>query len=613
MWLTRSATYLSVTLMASLYITESETQAFNSSLAIEIAKHLNKAHKFSNFVFFLSENLLNDTEIMDDFLPQFWKKFPRTPYVTVTRQHYRMQGFLDKRSLIYIFVTGYDDPILPLAAQNLRRIRYYPIIFVFLPRGIYDKPFTAGSEVYVNFTDNLVNIFEWIWKRQFSRTFLLSVDNNIYIHDLFPVPTIVNKTDNWSVKDLFVKIGNNFKGHIIKTPICYDLPRVFRLPSNELSGVSGKLFKAFVRFINASLIDDATCYSIKEPYNLTKILQDVSEGRLQISVHSYTEMLNSPAGSSYPIGINDFCFIVPFRRRSPEHLFLQRTLQNSTWLFVVFAIFYVTFAIWWLTTEERRDFSLAFLQSISSFLYAPPLQILYLHIKYTRFFSILLFILGFCLTNLFQSKMSSYLTASLPDSQINTVADLLATDLKIIVMEHELPILKAIGYDDAFLKRFVPVKKNFMDSHRDRLNATYAYSSQTDRWNFVKIQQLQLKYPVFHLSEICIGPYYLVYPIREDSVFYKPLKYFILYAHQYGLQTHWNREAFSEALALKYVSMLDVNEEIKPLSMNFFRSIWLIWGIGITLSGAAFIVEMRETVFERINARAGNEWQRYVE
>uniref|UniRef100_A0A1A9WV32 Ionotropic glutamate receptor C-terminal domain-containing protein n=1 Tax=Glossina brevipalpis TaxID=37001 RepID=A0A1A9WV32_9MUSC len=562
--ITSHATYLLLILMASHFIMETKTQVFNSSLAIEISKSLHKAFKIRNFVFFLSEHLLNDMDIMADFFPKFWKNFPRTPYVMVTRMYSHMQGFLDTRSLIYVFTTGYDDPILNLAANNLKGIRYFRTILVFLPRGIHNKSIVLDAEEYVNFNDNLLNIFAWIWKKQFSRTLLLSVANNIYLQEPFPTPTIINKTDNWSIGDFFIRYTKNLRGRIIKTPICYDLPRVFRLPNNVPSGVSGKLFAAFMRSINASLIDDTTCYSIKTPYNLTKILQDVYEGHFEISIHSYTEMLHSPAGSSYPVGINDFCFIVPFRRHSPEHLFLQRTLQNSAWVLVVFGVFYVTLCILWLSPEEKRDFSLAFLQSISSFLYLPPPQTLNTRAKYTHILSILLFILGFCLTNLYQSKMSSYLTASLPDSQINTMADLLATDLKVMVMEHELPILKSAGFHSEFLKRLIPVKKDIMDFHRDHLNTTYGYSSQTDRWHFLNKQQVQLNYPLFHLSEICIGPYYLVFPIHEDSILHKSLRYFILYTAQYGLQVYWSRGAFADALALKYVNMMVVNEEIKP-------------------------------------------------
>ncbi|XP_059225726.1 uncharacterized protein LOC131997883 [Stomoxys calcitrans] len=593
--------------------TVASPQMVDNRFVFKIVQNLQQLYEFRNFVFFISPRLAIESEIADDFLQGFWKMFPFIPTVMMLNNKESMRGFLGTSSLCMVLTTHLEDPIMEVAALSMKGVRLLKTIFILFPQKL-EKAKAAKAAKATDpfqehkFFEDLGVLYHWIWKKQFINTLLITIHNNVFIQEPYPLRKLVNITNNWNVHSFFVNYRDNFKGYVIRTPLRHDLPRIFymtRLPNgskrtHRVSGVSGKLFMAFLGHINATFDEYYKDGKETEPVQLAKIIEMVESGELDISLHSYTDMLKSTAGNSYPIGINDWCFMVPFRNQSPEHLYLQKSFQSYTWLLICFSVLYIAIGIWLCTPQDQHNLSLAFLQAISSMLLIMPLRILTLPIARIRFIYVLLFLLGFLVTNLYVSKMASFLTASPTVPQISTIQDIIDAKLGAMIMAYEYEILKEFNWPKQFMDLVVNATKPVMDKHRDRLNTSYGYATQTDRWVFANRQQRYMKKPIFRLSDTCIGPYYHVYPMLRDSHLAQPLEAFIVRSLEAGLILHWEREAFQDALYLGYMRMIPENCSIMALKLDFFRSIWYLWWFGLILGSLVFYLEVKRVTWWKI-------------
>ncbi|XP_059225727.1 uncharacterized protein LOC131997884 [Stomoxys calcitrans] len=591
-------------------VTSSMITKMDITFAVELVASMHSLHEFQNFVFFITQRLIwNGNHLAGDLLQEFGKELSMVPAVMLINNTKEMKGFLSTPTLSLVLTTNHDDPIMEVAALSMHGMRLFKTLFIYYPQ---------SSETQESLRTNIDLLYQWIWKHQFINTVLITVEQNIFIQQPYPKPQVINITEDWSMQSFFINYRRNFQGYIIKTPIRKDFPRVFYMSKEQpgikiksrVSGASGKLFMAFVKHINATISQPGYIGHENEPANVPELLDRVASGQLEISMHSYNDMLNTSSGKSYPIGINDWCIMVPFRKHSPEHEYLQKSFQTYTWLLICFSVVYIAMGIWICSPEQKRDMGVCFLQALSSTLLIMPLKILQTATMRMRCLYVLLFISGFLVTNLYSSKMSSFLTAAPEVTQIDTVQDVINEKLPIMVETYEYNVLLLNNYPKEFMDLVIPVSKSKMDQHRDFFNTSYGYSTQSDRWNFANFQQRFLKNPTFHLSKICIGPFYHVFPLLGDSHLAKPLETFIKDALEMGLTRHWQRQAFLDALFLGYVHMIPNQSSFEPLPLNFFRSLWILLGFGTAMGCLTFVLELRGIDWPKIQKGCGKCCQR---
>uniref|UniRef100_A0A1I8Q6A1 Ionotropic glutamate receptor C-terminal domain-containing protein n=1 Tax=Stomoxys calcitrans TaxID=35570 RepID=A0A1I8Q6A1_STOCA len=588
-----------------------QPQMVNNSFVIEIVSSIHELYQFKNFVFYISERLALDTEISNDFFHDYWETFPLVPSILMINNNQSMDGYLSTPTLCLIMTTGFDDPIMRLASVGLKGVRSLKTIFIYFPI-LSSEEYYRNLKEYIGFYETIRRVYGWIWRKQFINCLLVTVDNNIFIHEPYPTLRIINVTSKWNSSTFFVDYSTDFKGYVINSPIRYDLPRVFYMTGPRyglgkkkphLSGVSGKLFMVFVDHIKASYNESQTDGHEDDPVDLAETVKMIELKQLEISMNSYTGVIGSNIGNSYPIGINDWCMMVPYRNETPAHMFLQRSFRPYTWYFMCCSIFYIALSLWVVTPPPRRDITMSLLQAICSMLLITPLRIIRGTGARIRLIFVMLFIMGFCFTNLYLTKMASFLTASPDVPQINTMQDVIDAKLPIMITNGEYENMLSKNLSAEFMALMVPVSKGEIDKHRDAFNNSFGYCIQSDRWDFLSLQQRFMKNPIFHLSKICTGPYAHIIPIQRDSHFAKPLQEFIISAFQYGLISHWNHEAFADALYLDYVKVILEDDIVEPLSLTYFRSIWIIWCTGLLLSGLAFCLELEWHLWQQNRER----------
>ncbi|XP_017051084.1 uncharacterized protein LOC108094825 [Drosophila ficusphila] len=577
-------------------------QLINNSFVLEVFFKITQLYHFKNFIFYISEKLDLKNKDATEFFHDFWTYFPLAPNLFITREHEEavpMMQFISTPSLVMIFTTGKDDPIMELASQSLKGIRWLKTIFILFPTL---KHRDLSLESFANFSAEINEIYEWIWSKQFINTLLVTIRDNVFVLDPYPTPSVVNITGNWKAEDFFHKYAKNMKGYAIKTPILYDLPRVFKsdrptnnFEKNFVHGTSGNLFFGFLEFVNATLVDTTANMTV-DYLNITNLLDLVSQGVYETLIHSFTELITKyVVGYSYPIGINDCCIMVPYRRQSPEDQYMREALQQSVWILIIFFTFYMTLAIWICSPLRPRDLSASFLQSICTITYSPPTFIICTPTLRMRYLYILLALMGIVTSNLYISRMTSYFTTAPPQRQINTVEDVVNANLRIkmLVVERDRMAKSPLHYPESYMRQVDLVDKLFLDLHREPFNTSYGYTVSSDRWIFLDMQQHHLRKPIFRLTDICEGPFYHVFPLHSDSHLRSPMTEFIMIAQQAGLMNHWKREAFREAVHLGRIKVHRFDEEPTALSLDFFSSLFRTWTFGLVLSGLAFAAEMK--------------------
>ncbi|XP_037717455.1 uncharacterized protein LOC119551912 [Drosophila subpulchrella] len=576
----------------------------NNSFVLEMFFRITQLYHFKNFIFYISERLDLKNKDSQEFFHDFWTYFPMAPNLIITREHQvatPMMQFISTPSLVMIFTTGKEDPIMEVAAQSLRGIRWLKTIFILFP-SIESREFDSSLESFAHFKAGIKNIYDWVWSKQFINTLLVTIKDSVFVLDPYPTPLVVNKTGEWRAEDFFQKYAKNMKGYVVRTPILYDMPRVFksdrptnRYEKNFVHGTSGSLFLGFLEFVNATLLDTSVNMTVGY-LNMTDLLDLVAQGVYETLIHSFTEITTKYVVSySYPIGINDCCIMVPFRNQSPADQYMREALQNNVWILIILFTLYIALAIWLCSPLRPRDLSAAFLQSICTLTYSAPTFIIRTPTLRMRYLYIVLAIWGIVTSNLYISRMTSYFTTAPPQRQVNTVQDVVEANLRIkmLAVEHERMAKSPLQYPESYMRQVDLVDKHMLDLHRDPFNTSFGYTVSSDRWRFLNMQQLHLWKPIFRLTDICEGPFYHVFPMHRDSHLRSPMTEYIMIAQQAGLMNHWKREAFWEAVHLHRIQVHLFDEEPIALTLDFFVSVLRTWTLGLILSGLAFAAEMK--------------------
>ncbi|XP_034476081.1 uncharacterized protein LOC117783036 [Drosophila innubila] len=592
---------------------EMELHIINNSFVLDIIKRIDRSKKFKNFIFYVSEELNLNNPGGAEFFQNFWFSFPLVPRIFMRRPEYSptlIRDLISTPTLVLVCTTSHTDPIMEVAAQSLRGMRWLKTVFILFP----------GLRKDTNPRDALwshvKNVLDWTWSKQFTSTLLLTIENSLFVLNPYPTPRVENKTHTWRVSDISNEVHNaiNTKGYQIKTPVLNDLPRVFKgTDRNTVYGTSANFFKDFLEFINATMLDTSGNLTMKA-FDLPYLLELVTQGVYETLIHSFTDLNgNYSVSISHPIGINDWCIMVPYSSESVQELYVREALQDNVWLLLLLAVIYMTFAVWLCSPRRPRDLSGALLQCICSITNNPPLSIIREATLRMRFLYLIFFIMGLNSSNMYISKMTSYLTTAPAPRQLNTVQDIINANLRILAQGYEYDrLLKSPElYTPRFMQQVEVVSPEVLQNHRDVLNRSFGYMVPSDRWDFINMQQSHLNSPNFRLTDICSGPFYHVYPMHLDSHLRSSHQNFILIAQQAGLEVHWKGQAFWEALRMHHFQLFIDDEEPTPLSMSFLASVMRAWCWGLVLAGIAFAFEMKWHEYDTLILQLKRIWQQF--
>ncbi|KAH8418376.1 hypothetical protein KR222_004507, partial [Zaprionus bogoriensis] len=563
----------------------------NNSFFIDVLTRVYRLKKLKNIVLFVSERLKLNNPQGGEFFDMFWRDFEYLPRIFWRRDHNYSTAIMRQIStpaMVLIMTTERDDPIMEVAAGSMTSMRWMKTIFLLIPRLKPDDTLRGMVK----------NLLKWSWTRQFSNSFLITIGNNLFLVNPYPKFKIQNKTRHWSTPDLFKASSSliNTMGYDIRTPVLTDIPRVFKgADGKSIYGTSARFFLGFLDFINATMTDTSASLSY-DYFDLSNMLDLMTQGVYETLIHSFTDLDgNHTVGLSYPLGINDLCVVVPYRNQSTQDRYVREALQQNVWMLLLLAAIYISLGIWLCSPRRPRDLSSAMLQCVCSITNNAPIGILKAPTLRMRYIYMLLFFFGVNCSNMYISKMASYLTSTPSPRQISTLEDIIEADLRILVQRYEYDCIdrSAQNFPRRFMQQFQLIGSESIKDQRDQMNSSYGYLVPSDRWSFIHMRQKHLHRPLFHLTSICSGPYYHVFPMHIDSHLRSAHQNYILISMQAGLNGYWSQQVFWDVLHFRRFQFFVPGEEPSPLSMSFLSSMVRAWCFGLVLAGIAFCFEMK--------------------
>ncbi|XP_001995178.2 uncharacterized protein LOC6568732 [Drosophila grimshawi] len=446
----------------------------------------------------------------------------------------------------------------------------------------------------------LRNIFAKLWSLQFMRVLVLH-RQRIYTYTPYPSVRYYEIKLEHSSQLFPHHMPHNLHGYVISTPAQNDLPRVFRLRDERtgvllIRGYGYRVLAEFLHRHNVRLIisNAGEILNLESNVNMTRINKLIGENKLEITMHPYVSIDRDLGILSYPLHIAQNCLIMPVRNEIPRFMYLLRPFHWSSWILLLFAVIYISLALYWLRPGLGHSPGLSFLVALCQLLflsapnhtYAPSLRYFLVALQ--------LSVLGFFVTNWYSNQLSSSLTATLVGEQVNTFEQLIAQQQRILSKHHEVRML--LEQVPPHLKQ--QVERLVIGSEAGEqvsallhFNVSYAYPFTVERWQFFALQQQYADKPIFRYSSVCLGAPVIGYPMRKDSHLESPLKHFIMRIQSIGLFQHWIVSDFNDALNAGYVHHIDNTRSFKALDLDAMRLGWFILLGGWLLTAVVFLGE----------------------
>ncbi|XP_029404232.2 uncharacterized protein LOC105233826 [Bactrocera dorsalis] len=557
---------------------------------------------------FISEQLSKAIYVdIEEFIVEFDVELKLTQTVLTHRNDRPFIATEMKKTILSIvFTSGPDDNIMDAHDYALGS-RHNTFSFIIMLKRITD------FGVVVRFLQDLR-------RRKFQNPMLyyVSVDgrNQIYGYTVFPHFEIVDRANYLDQLSgdytRFLAGGLDTMGYQICTPLRQDLPGVFHAPDasgkvTSWQGSSFSLLRLFTDYINATLVS----YEMPKDrlggnvIDMKAAMDLLRHDEITFLAHAYALFYEDDIISlSYPIGVVRWCLMVPIWNSVTTIFYPLEPFDELTWLciVVVFGALLLMQTLCCLlqgTHELATRLSDGILHSfcLSTGISAPSLIAAPNALDFFIFTTF--FFYGFFLTANYTSLLGSILTVTSFRAQFNTMDDLIAANLSVLIIDYELEFLYSGGLalPSNFSRLIQPVDVATFIKYQYSFNTNYAYFVTEEKWHFLDLQQQYLKPGFFKFSNICFGTFFLAFPMQRDSLFYRSLEYYTFRMHSSGLMDHYERTAFDYAVHAGLVKRLAQNAEYTSAGMQHLVVVFLML---LTMYAVSLLVFLLERLSHRL-------------
>lgn len=462
--------------------------------------------------------------------------------------------------------------------------------------------------------------FRWCWGKGLTNALiLLDLENTnirqyqIYNYNHFKEPRVINMT-GFSKEDLYPDKFRDLNRFKIRTLAAYDPPRVFERGScinsnnkRQFLGYMATLFQTFLKEYNA---DTQLLYSNKtQVTSALEIFKLVQNDDVDLVINPCIAMEGTHL--SYPIRMQRRCFVLPFPNQLAKYKYFIMPFDTEIWL---------AFLITWLVmslakiygryfgnqTNANRslDVSHTFLDVWRIFICLP--SSLPSYYKYHKWFHCIWFCLiatiGFILSNLYLASLTSFFSRLNFDSPINTLADMIRSNITVDAIDYELPWIlhnRDLPYGLSEMLK----GRNYFELMADvlSLKENMSYTALEDQIYFALHQQMHLKKPISHVVSECLTtlPFGILMP--RHSQFEIPLNRFSLRCAASGLIQKWSTDSIQDGLCAGIISMRIPQLRVdQPLMLEHFQFGWFVLVGGYILGFVVFLFENMGRICKRI-------------
>ncbi|XP_055842630.1 uncharacterized protein LOC129909581 [Episyrphus balteatus] len=464
--------------------------------------------------------------------------------------------------------------------------------------------FLVPGERYKNL-QYLWRHFEWCWASGFVNVVVVFlVTNETFSYTRFPQMKIFRGTLE---DELFPDRFNDLMGYPIRSPLQYDPPRVYTYIDlwghHVITGYCAELFLAFLDRYNATM--EEVRINNSTDYNMPGIVHLINRGKIDISIHTYMGI--GGVRSSYPVRMMQWCILVPSQGEIKAYWYFIRPFQFHLWLSCLAALIGISCCV---VLEERLrgshyDFGRSCCNIFRFMLCLPTCDSRPFAFR-RGFRQILIFMLGFMLTNLYLAYLTSFLAKIILKPQIETLAELVQKNISILTLDFEIPILlKNMGLPKGFDRLLTPISAAEVSRPEHLINnKSLAYTVTDDKALFVLMQQIHLKQPLYTIVDECVSTIPIGFLLAKQSPFEIILNRFILSVSQAGLIYKWFNDMYSTGLKARILKVLpSTGKQALPLTMEHFQFAWIALIGGLFLATICFVLENLMEMISRFRLR----------
>ncbi|CAD7076994.1 unnamed protein product [Hermetia illucens] len=499
-----------------------------------------------------------------------------------------LRPHVNKNLISFIVIANEDvDDILDTVKIAFKGLHEARVIFVLLSE--------ISSEL-------LQKIVSWCWFHRMINVLILleklsnqRLDYEIFSFNPFPSLTIQKIPNNSPFKVLFPEKVSDLKGFPIRTVQKYDHPRSFKyVNSKGQEKIGGYLWKAMTTWISHHNGKLEILYSnTSDVFNRMEVLEYVRKGQVDMVPHfiSLADSVNITSSSSIFLGKS--CVIVPQSSQISPGMYLFLPFHLDVWYVIIFATFYISLveSICVFIAHGQFDPMDSFCNVILGISYQVSNQ---KNFKYRPYLVVhgQLMILGFILTNLYLALLSSFLTTTVYDAQIDTYEDIDRFGLKLMIEADAIDFWMNTKISLKWKHVFYGTDREAYMENLRILNSNFGYFLTIDKFMVIDFYQKPLKRPLFHLTSIDPGGGWSGLTVRDDLVFLDSFNQFITRSFDIGLREKWLKDILPESIEAGIIKpSWTYGDTFTPLTLPYLQVIWVCLFCGYGAGLLSFSIE----------------------
>ncbi|BFG04939.1 uncharacterized protein DMAD_03791 [Drosophila madeirensis] len=438
------------------------------------------------------------------------------------------------------------------------------------------------------------DIFKAYWDAGFPHVLLVSAEDQLWTMKTYPRLAIIRTTLQ---QYLSQRNSKDLMGYPVRVLVTNDPPHSFvNEDKSEASGAryQGSIissFKLFAKHFNASLeavpFDGLRRYRTGECLSL--VMSNVTDACGSIFVMTFRYP------TSQPVRLNRVAIMAPFGNPIEKFHYFFRPFDPPVWLWTGLSVAYIALLgallhRWRFGRWDVGQYLLLAVQSLLTRSLALPQccsggnRLLLL---------LLLFATGFVLSSLYVAQLSMMLTTRLYQRPIDSVADLKAANVSILLQQHNVGPNSVYGSSEELRERFLLVEESLHKQRRDDLDPRYAYVDSEDRMDFYLYQQKFLRRPRMKKLLDPVGYTWAVQVIRQNWPLERLYNEHVQRLFETGLQEKLVGDVHELAVLAGFLRFLPTQSAgIDPLRLEDIVMAAMVLAGGHALAGICFLCEL---------------------
>lgn len=357
-----------------------------------------------------------------------------------------------------------------------------------------------------------------------------------------------------------------------------DIPRVYFV-NNESIGVSGTLFSNFLKNLNLKTKVTEN-YAFGDVLNVQYLMRFLTYNIFEMSPYivSLTEIDSKQLIFSYPIQIIEWKLMVPIQKEIPKYLYITYPFTLKMWILIAFICIYIGIILKIITkTQDSILYPIAFsIQMSIPNISEPQISV--------KIILVLLFIYGFIISNFYLAYLSSFLTSKIEGKQIDSVEDVLKTNISIAITYPDYAVLIKSESFEKLLSNMVFFTVDDFNGLRNSLDTNYLYPISSDDWEMLNIKGQS----VFRLANFTFLKSLRCFVLSRNSVLEDFLNKFILKSQSSGIADFWSAESLRMVFPK---GKKEEFQEFKPFGLVYYYGTLVLIAIGWVLGGFFVFLE----------------------